>query len=48
MSAKQKEWKKRVKLEYNRLVNAKRHRRTDDVKVAWENNLKKVEGLYHS
>lgn len=49
MTSKQKpavEWKKRITLEYKRLLQAKRLKRTVAVKVAWSTNLKKLNGLY--
>lgn len=42
-SGKHKEWKKRAKIEYNRILNVKRQKRAEDVKVAWNKNFKNVE-----
>ncbi|XP_065201718.1 histone-lysine N-methyltransferase EZH2-like [Planococcus citri] len=45
MSVKQKqlaEWKKRARSEYMRLVQIKRHKKTDEVKVQWAANSQKI------
>ncbi|XP_065224029.1 histone-lysine N-methyltransferase EZH2-like [Planococcus citri] len=45
MSNKQKqaaEWKKRARSEYMRLVQIKRHKKTDEVKIQWNANLQKL------
>ncbi len=39
-----KEWKRRVRIEYERLLQNKKHKKADDVKDAWRNNLKKLNG----
>lgn len=47
MSAKQKqlaEWKKRARSEYMRLVQLKRYKKTDEVKVQWAVNSQKITG----
>lgn len=40
------EWKKRVRAEYMRLVQAKRHKRADEVKVAWNVNRRALSGTF--
>jgi len=38
------EWRKRVKSEHVRLCQAKRHKRADEVKVAWNQNRHEMQG----
>lgn len=50
MSSKQKftEWKKRACVEYKRLVQFKRIKRTHEVKLSWNSNLSKINGILGS
>lgn len=40
-----KEWKKWVKFEHDNIIRNKRHKKADEVKDAWYNNLQTVKGM---